>query len=321
VPPFVDVNGDGYLSPSDALVLINYIKDGGVQAEGEGSASGANINSAQQNKLATRIVDIKSGVAAMDNAKGFGFIMYSEENVFKRFALNRPYFSNSKHFIAVKFENSKWFYDNNAALHPFTPVASDLLLASVDFSADTTTSLEGTASMLDGIEAGYESGDLKIFANRFNGRFNRGEFEVKGTQFVRNSITKIGSVGAGVAAMDRANGVGFIMYSQENIFNRFAPKRPHRLNSEHLIAVKYQNGQWFFDNNRALYSFTPVPSDLLLAEVNFSADTITGLQGRSSFIDGIEAGYRSGDLKFFANRFNNRRNRGEFQILGSHFFQ
>jgi RHS repeat-associated protein len=162
----------------------------------------------------------------------------------------------------------------------FTPVASDVLIAAVDFTNDTVTSLEGTNTTENGIAKGYVSGDLKFFANRFGGVTHPDEFEVEGTHFVRNETVSAGTLGFGVAAQDAATGTGYLMYSQESVHTRFAPNGPNvPQNADHFICVRYQNGQWEYDNNVSYFSFTPLESDVLVAEVDFANDTVRPLVG------------------------------------------
>jgi hypothetical protein len=68
----------------------------------------------------------------------------------------------------------------------FVPRATDLLLAALDFSADTVTSLMGTNSNINGIKSGYASGNIVITPNMWNGSFNAGEFGLTGTSFTTN---------------------------------------------------------------------------------------------------------------------------------------
>ena len=60
-----------------------------------------------------------------------------------------------------------------------------MLLAEVDFSGDTITSLEGDIGEEFGIARGFLDGDLRFFADRWGGGSNDGEFTVEGTFFVR----------------------------------------------------------------------------------------------------------------------------------------
>ena len=127
------------------------------------------------------ISPLNNGVAAQDWATGVGYLMYSEESVHTRFSARAPFSTNSDHVIAVKFISGQWFYDNNAAYVGFTPQASDLLLAEVDFGLDTVTDLKGTSFVVNGIESGSADGDLVFTHNQWGGRCNYGEFEVSGT--------------------------------------------------------------------------------------------------------------------------------------------
>jgi len=266
---------------------------------------------------------VNSGIAATDDRIGSGFLMYSEESVFTRFSGNSPHPSNSEHLIAVKYVSGQWYYDDNSALRTFTSTEGDRLLAVVDFSNDTISSLQGHSGQLFGIEAGFADGDLSFFANRWANRFNTGEFQVEGTFFETStadaspSVLELGAVNSGVAAADDRTGTGFIMYSEEDVFTRFAAHPPHASSSEHLIAVQYTVGQWHYDDNGQLRTFTPNEGDCLLAVVDFSDDTISSMEGHSAQLHDIEAGYFVGDLSYFANRWNNKFNTGEFQADGT----
>ena len=111
--------------------------------------------------------------------------MFSETSVFDRFPL-KPESNNAQHLIAVMFRDGQWHYDNNQRLVAFTPVASDVLLAEVDFKADVIAGFLQQKGQYEGISRGYAGGDLEFRANQYAGKFNPGEFEVLGTGFVRN---------------------------------------------------------------------------------------------------------------------------------------
>ncbi len=135
------------------------------------------------------ITPVNQGVACQDNATGTGYLMYSEESVHTRFSANPPWNSssssrNADHVICANTINGQWHYDTNSVYVPFTPRSSDRLIAQVDFSADTATSLEGQSFVVSGIQAGYAGGDLTYSSNVWNGGFNNGEFGVSGTHFV-----------------------------------------------------------------------------------------------------------------------------------------
>ena len=126
------------------------------------------------------------GVVATDTAEGTGFIMYSEESRAERFS---AYSTSSEHLIVVRYDGSQWVYDTNSAYVAFTPRSTDVLIAAVDFTNDTITSLEGVYGYEHGIAMGYSEGDLTFFADWWNGAYDEGEFTVAGTYFLRNLET------------------------------------------------------------------------------------------------------------------------------------
>ncbi|MEL6109738.1 MAG: Ig-like domain-containing protein, partial [Planctomycetota bacterium] len=276
---------------------------------------------------------LNSGIAAGDANTGEGFLMFSVESLFSRFAsappLNVGNLVNSDHLIAVRIVNGQWQYDNNSEFIDFSPVFSDRLLASIDFANDTITSLQGMEGNIGGINSGFLSGDLEFLANRFNGLPNNGEFAVTGTFFVATASEgpateiAIGALNSGIAASDNNTGEGFLMFSPVNLFTRFASAPPlnstNLVNADQLIAVRNVGGQWQYDNNSEFIDFTPIEGDRILARIDFDNDTITSLEGIEGNIAGIDSGFLSGDLEFFANRFNGSVNTGEFEVTGTFF--
>ena len=67
-----------------------------------------------------------------------------------------------------------------------------------------------------------------------------------------------------------------------------------------LWRVKYSSG-WKYDNNSTDYAFTPRDTDILVALVDFRADTVTDLKGQSDTVYGIAKGYAGGNLTFTAD--------------------
>ena len=65
--------------------------------------------------------------------------------------------------------------------------------------------------------------------------------------------------------------------------------------------------------------FDSVPEDRLVAAANFSSDQITTLNRYVgiSQVEGIQAGFETGDLWFSANHFDGDVDQGEFQVLGT----
>ena len=138
--------------------------------------------------------------------------------------------------------------------------------------------------------------------------------------YAPNFNAPLGNIGGGIAANDAATGTGYLLYSSESIHTRFAASSPYQYNADHLIAVAESGGQWFFQNNdTGFVAFTPQVGDVLLAEVDFTNDTVTDLIGQTGSIHGIEQGYASGDITFIANQWNGSPNLGEFDVTGTFF--
>jgi hypothetical protein len=135
---------------------------------------------------ANPVGELRRGIACQDGASGGGYLMYSAEDVRTRFS-PVPISQNSQHFVCVVLIGGQWHYDNNSVYTPFTPLASDVLVAQVDFDADSVTGLAGQQGVLNGIRLGYESGDLGFAANQYNGVFDSGEFTISGTFFVSHA--------------------------------------------------------------------------------------------------------------------------------------
>ncbi|MFK7847684.1 MAG: sialate O-acetylesterase [Rhodothermales bacterium] len=131
--------------------------------------------------------DLNFGVAAHDPRTGTGYIMYSEESVHTRFASDPPSAWAADHLIAAVFENGAWHIDRNkGTLVPFTPRSSDRLLVEIDFGANTANHLTGVNTPVEGINAGYESGDLIVTPEMWGVNPDNGEFGVAGTEVVIN---------------------------------------------------------------------------------------------------------------------------------------
>ena len=267
------------------------------------------------------------GVAANDDASGTGFLLHSNEMVHSRF--DDIYSDNADHFVAVRYHQNQWQYtqrETGTGWTDFTPVGSDRLVAQIDFDKDTVVSLKGVSALFNGIHAGYVDGDLEFAANQWGGSGNDGEFEVTGTYFEghptigqTSSSTLLGRLGDGVAAQDDFTGTGYLLYSKDNVHDRFG--LVYSGNADHLMVVRLNAGQWQFTNLEGYgwLDFTPVDSDRLLADINFENDTIKGMLELQTAIGGVDAGYTSGDLIFYANRWGGLGNTGEFGVTGTFF--
>jgi hypothetical protein len=156
--------------------------------------------------------------------------------------------------------------------------------AKVDALADHLVSLPVTDGQIHGITAGYASGDLTFTANWYNGVSNPGEFTAQGTEFTLHASAgggtlSLGDINLGIAAIDSATGTGYLLYSVQSVQSRFSTNPPAGDNSDHLISVRYHQGQWQYATNTDWYNFTPVASDVLIAAVDFENDTVSDLGG------------------------------------------
>ncbi|WP_459556725.1 Ig-like domain-containing protein [Lacunimicrobium album] len=261
--------------------------------------------------------NLRSGVSGPDPSTATGYVMYSEQSVHTRFPGMEV--RQADHFIAVRLTSgNQWSYYNNETLVSFTPVATDRLVAAVNFATDTATALNGQSFVVNGIQAGYHDGDLTFTPNQYGGVYNDGEFEMTGTFFrVDEDAISVGNLRSGIAANDANEGTGYVMFSQQVVSTRFSSIDTG--NADHFIMVRNNAGQWQYDTNYNWIDFTPITTDRLVASVNFSTDTILALEGQADVVNGINLGYADGDLAFTANTYNGSPNAGEFGITGSYF--
>jgi len=131
---------------------------------------------------------------------------------------------------------------------------------------------------------------------------------------------EIGTIDKGIAIDDNAVGPAFIMYSEESTATRFTV---HIDNARHLVAVRFNAGQWQYNTNVIWSNFTPVDTDRILAELTLTADlsdTVSALANTdTTLINGIKAGYVNGDLTFIPNFWDGGFNDGEFGVTGTFF--
>ncbi len=277
----------------------------------------------------------RSGIDVGDNVTGTGYIMYSggpqaTQVLQRRFGIRRD---ASTRFIAVRFTSGRWQYNQGGTNTSggwvnFTPAATDRLVATVDFSRDRVTAMNRQEGEIQGIAAGYSVGDLTFRADTWNGSFNEGEFFVQGTEFTVGSPLTFaaGNTRSGIDVGDNVTGTGYIMYSGGpfrvlDVQSRFGIRDDA---STRFITVRFRRGRWQYNRGGTNTSggwvnFTPVPTDRLVASVNFSRDTVTALVGSLGNIQGIASGYTSGDLTFQADTWNGSFNKGEFFVQGTEF--
>lgn len=134
--------------------------------------------------LSHQVGSVGAGIAARDDATGLGYLMYSATALAERMPLVETA-DTADQLVAVVYDEAtdSWYYDTDTALVAFTPEATDVLLAAVDFSTDKVTDLKGTFVRVGGVVAGYVDGNLAFHADQFDGMADDGEFGVDGNWF------------------------------------------------------------------------------------------------------------------------------------------
>ena len=160
-------------------------------------------------------------------------------------------------------------------------------------------------------------------------RRSRGSYTRRTLQFQqcepRNMLTRmvdVGDLASGIAVSDDASGAGYVLYSEENVHTRFADLLLE--NSDHLVAVRFHDDVWQYNNDTVWVDFDAAENDVLLANVDFEAGVIRPFEGTVSEgtvrpIGGVEMGYLDGNLHFFANQWNGQSDAGEIGVIGSYF--
>lgn len=151
----------------------------------EGSTSTYIVENSDSGPQTLEFGTLNEGIASWDSATGTGYIMYTEEDIYSRFGAN-PGFNTADNLVAVVNQGGQWYWSAWGGLTAFTPTSSDRLLAEVDFDADTAQNLEGVDTEIEGIGAGYESGDLVVTPNQFGNppAASPDDFYVQGTSVV-----------------------------------------------------------------------------------------------------------------------------------------
>jgi RHS repeat-associated protein len=121
------------------------------------------------------------------------------------------------------------------------------------------------------------------------------------------------SVSAGtVAFRSAASGTGYLMYSAQSVSSRFGASGT----SSSFVAVFFNSTAncWEYDNGTTAAPFNPLPTDVLVASVNFSSGAISSLYGDAAYVNGIAEGYggTSDGLTFSASS-------GHFTVSGTSF--
>ncbi len=155
-----------------------------------------------------------------------------------------------------------------------------------------------------GMRSAYASGNIQITANQWDGSSNNGEFDITCPggdaacwMMDANGNHSGFTIDNGVACGDSNSGTGYIMYSAENVHDRFSGDSPHSANAHRFICTRYSGG-WEYDTNNDWVSFDPRATDTIVASVDFDADTVSarsffpepgpGQRGEAFTFDGVE---------------------------------
>lgn len=266
--------------------------------------------------------DVPAGLRASDRQQGEAFVMYSEQFVGERFgpAIDAR---SAGHLIVVQWNGTRWLYDDDTSMQPFTPHPTDRLLAQIDGDGRRIRLLRGIHASHAGIGLGYLDSDLELLEDRWDRRYDRGEFQIDGSWISWSTDMPegvwIGHTGQGIAASDSSVGMAFVMYSQQPVRERFAEVSLQAGTSERLILVRPADGVWFYDDNGVLLPFESLPSDRLLAAIDYTSGTIENYVNEIGNEFGIARGFRESDLEIQLNAWNGIENVGEIGVRGSYF--
>jgi len=132
----------------------------------------------------------------------------------------------------------------------------------------------------------------------------------------------------GVAGIDENTDAGspdaYMMYSQEDLFDRFTgPNVPFANDDHNFILVRWTGAVWEWDDNVVWSEFTPTNTDLLVATIGFGSGALDSshvmLDTIQSDFNGIQAGYdgTQSDLAIIDDWWQGVENDGEFTVTGS----
>lgn len=262
---------------------------------------------------------LNRGVASWNDARGLGFMMFSEENATTRFVGNN--INNAEHFVPVRFRNdSTWQYNNNRGWVNFQPRETDVLVAHLNFSLNTATSLENVNTRIGGVQTGYDDGDIVVIAGRWNGWERPEEFTVLGTSFTTftsgDDVLLAGYLNHGVRVPDSATGTAYMIYSKEVVGQRFPDSGPFQ--AQHFFAARMASDQWQYATDSGWVPFQPRNSDLVIAELNLDDDSVKLWKGIRYTVDGIAGGFHDGDITIAGGQLAGKATSGQFEVFGSY---
>ena len=130
---------------------------------------------------------------------------------------------------------------------------------------------------------------VEVSANAYNAD---GLLQMAVTQTLNVDATVTPVSSAGTVAVSASNtGSGYLMYSAQSVLTRFALAS----GNDSFIAVVWNSAQncWEYDSGSGLLPFSPLPTDVLVAGVNFSPLNVSTYYFgvATSLVNGIQEGY------------------------------
>lgn len=267
------------------------------------------------------------GVAVHDDASGPGYLMFSSEPAQIRFSDTGYPIGASEHLIAVQRVGGGWFFSDDGAWRAFSPRPSDRLVAQVVFGSNGVELLQGQRQPIGGIAAGWLNSDLRVYPDRWDDDFNRGEYGIHGSYFTFDSELPepadglawfgIGDTGFGVVAPDWARNSAFVLFSQSPVRER-VPQIPVTAANNLLIVARF-GSVWRAATNDSWIDFEARETDFLVARVNLRTKDSVLEVGASGLEDGVALGVQETDIEVVPNQYGDRYNYGEFQVEGTVF--
>eukprot|EP00933_Yihiella_yeosuensis_P025589 TRINITY_DN1983_c0_g1_i1.p1 TRINITY_DN1983_c0_g1~~TRINITY_DN1983_c0_g1_i1.p1 ORF type:complete len:700 (-),score=75.98 TRINITY_DN1983_c0_g1_i1:200-2299(-) len=273
-----------------------------------------------------------------DSNKGAGFIMYSKEEVHTRFGgVISLLFGNkntARNFVCVRYKDNQWQYEDNwskkakSVWNGFTPLSSDIAVASVDWTTNKLTNMKSTNMFHMGLQMGYAYGDLKFHPLR-KGSNSKVLFEMKGTFIVgyadktvvnphtSTTTSKIPWPHPLVYAPPPPphNHANFMLSMKPAVIDCGKPTSGHGLvmflgKQSRFVCVRFVSPYWEFWKNKRWNRFVPHPNDIGVATVDYRTNAVKDMKGYGTKYYGLQIGYSGGDVAV-------RRKRNTAVITGS----
>ena len=93
--------------------------------------------------------------------------------------------------------------------------------------------------------------------------------------------------------------LGFLMYTKTNRDTRWSSTTAASGGyTQNLVCARFTGLEWQYLEDSTWTKFTPVPTDVLLARIEFDNSTITSLKSEDEEFFTVKMGYVDGDLEF-----------------------